>query len=260
MIWDHPWLLGFDAGKDGPPPYMPLGSCRFAVVRDISEEWITLVGTALTVIESRQRLADAWIPCLWDGDRLVGTCVLRNRHDDVSQISNTSVRNRHADWALETLKAPGYGTLLLYQTFTWLYARNPRFRLAYTWELSLPGLMAAWWRNWLWSATAIEYGWIWTAGCGFCGGYHRPIVMPVRIQESGWSATVIDSGLGDGWGYVQEYRGSPDWSVVAKNWRGLWMRAGQRPAGWSLSGEFVVVGSIRQGSLWPTAEIALGVD
>jgi hypothetical protein len=242
MIWDLPWLLDFDAGKTGPPPHMPLGSCRFAVVRDISEEWITLVGTALTVVEARQRLADAWIPCLWSDGRLVGTCVLRNNPKDVT------------NWALETLKAPGYGTLLLYQTFAWLYARNPRFRLAYVWELSLPGLVAAWWRGWLWSATAIEYGWIWTAGCGFCGGYHRPIVMPVYIQ----GATVIDSGLGDGWGYVQEYRGTPDWSVVGKKWRGLWMRASQRPEGWSWSGEFVVVGAIRQGSLWATPEIALG--
>ena len=242
MIWDHPWLINRMGGAAGPPPYMPLApGQRFAVVTDISEAWITLVGTAWTAAEARQRLVGAYIPCLWSGDDLVGTCVLRCRG---------------SSWILETLKAPGYGTVLLYRTFEWLYRRNPDFALAYTWELGLPGLTVAWWRGWLASATEIQYGWIWmTEGCGFCpSGYHRPHVLPVTID----GAIVSDSGLGDGWGYVLGYTGKPDWAVVAKRWRGLWMRASQRPVGWSWSGEFVVVGSIGSVRPWITSEIAPG--
>ena len=263
MIWDEPWtqIALQKGGTTIPPPRSPLPKGQeFRCVRCTSlplQEWADLVGTRWTTEELALRLEDAWIPCLYDKGALVATCVLRPRSDY---------------WILETLRArSGYGRTLIRAVIPWIYdtAGGP-FTMAYTWELSLVGLMGAWWRGWLGSATEIQYGWSWTAEegtCGFCPQGWEPLgprlALPALFQDGSSSAIVSDSGLGDGWGYVTMIRGSPDWSAIAKKggWRFLWYRGANGPAGFRWSGEFVVVGLLNQqgpvGPLeWCTAEIA----
>jgi hypothetical protein len=280
MIWDDPWIaVATDQGGEPrtfcttlPPPVpdLPLGvifQCvRVSDLIDLHawvnlQMWADLVRTRWTVAELRQRLQNAWIPCLSTADGLVGTCVLR------------PVGSK---WILETLKAQsGYGTLLMRSVMTWIWRHvGGPFVLAYTWELTAAQLVGAWWRGWLTSAASIQYGWVWRDGaCTFCPEQEawspigpRPVV-PLLVD----GAVVSDSGLGDGWGYVSSYTGTPDWTVVAKKggWRSLWMRSMVAPAPtWRWTGEFVVVGLLNQwtGSsdsltdevTWLTAEIASG--
>jgi len=264
MIWDDPWvLLAMQGGTTIPPPRTPLAGQRFVCVqvRDLDlVAWIDLVGTRWTPEEVAARLVGAWIPCLFaDGD-LVATCVLRPLPDK---------------WILETLRArKGYGTPLLRAVIPWLYAKAGPFTLGYTWELSAPGLCGAWLKGWLGSATTIQYGWAWSADCSFCPTGWSPIgerlVLPTLFQSDAGLAIVSDSGLGDGWGNVLAYRGSPSWDAIAKKggWKALWMRASRPPyrppyrdAEWIWTGEFVVVGLLNyRGESppdieWITAEI-----
>jgi hypothetical protein len=264
MIWDEPWTqVALQAGGTTiPPPRSVLALDQvFRCVRCTDprldlQAWADLVGTRWTTEELVPRLQDAWIPCLYEKETLVATCVLRSRPEY---------------WILETLRARhGFGRTLIREVIPWLYdAEGGPFTMAYTWELGLPGLLGAWWRGWLGSATAIQYGWTWTAGvedCGFCPGGWEPIgprlALPTLFQDGSGSAIVSDSGLGDGWGYSSMVRGSPDWPAIAKKggWRFLWYRGPVAPAGFVWTGEFVVVGLLnkrRDVSLeWSTAEIA----
>lgn len=216
----------------------------------ILQDWIALVGTRWLPEQILQRLVGAWIPCLFQGDELVATCVLR----PVSGL-----------WILETLRArKGFGTPFLRSMVVWLYKHTGPFSLGYTWELSLVGLLGAWSRGWLTSAVQIQYGWSWSPICGFCSkGHHEPrFIVPTVLTTERGTAVVSDSGLQDGWGHVQAYRGEPDWTQVAEEgrWRSLWMRASETPPGWTWTGEWVVVGILNQihGSYttkWSTAEI-----
>lgn len=211
--------------------------------------WIALVGTRWLPHQVLARLAGAWIPCLFQGDELVATCVLRP----------------NGLWILETLRArKGFGTPFLRSMVVWLYGYNGPFSLGYTWELSLVGLLGAWSRGWLTSAVQIQYGWSWSLTCGFCSkGLHEPrFIVPTVITTEKGVAVVSDSGLRDGWGHVQAYRGEPDWAQIASEarWTSLWMRASEKPPGWTWTGEWVVVGVLNQihGSYttkWITAEI-----
>jgi hypothetical protein len=271
MIWDDPWIaVATDQGGEPrtfcttlPPPVpdLPPGVIfRCVRVSDLIDlqawanlqAWADLVRTRWTVAELHQRLQNAWIPCLETADGLVGTCVLR------------PVGSK---WILETLKAqPGYGTLLMRSVMTWIWRHvGGPFVLAYTWELSAAQLVGAWWRGWLTSAAAIQYGWVWRdSACSFCPEQEvwtpigpRP-VLPLLVD----GAVVSDSGLGDGWGYVSSYTGTPDWTAVAKKggWRSLWMRSMVAPPGWRWTGEFVVVGLLNHwtgsgSSSWLTEEL-----
>lgn len=252
MIWDDPWTLVAmtPEGTRLPPPRTPLAGLRFVCeqVADLDLEiWNELVGSRWTPAELRQRLADAWIPCLFLGADLVATCVLRPKPDM---------------WILETLRSrKGYGTALMRAAIPWIYDFGGVFTLAYTWELSLPGLAGAWWRGWLGSATTLQYGWHWSADCGFCPQGWTPIGERITLPSLIGSAVVSDSGLGDGWGYVLAYTGEPDWAAVAKKggWRSLWMRATTAPKGWTWTGECIVVGFLNyagQSVDWITAEIS----
>jgi len=252
-----------------PPPQTPLApgqtfQCLHEKDLDLAI-WIDLVGTRWTETELRLRLVDAWIPCLYEHGDLVATCVLRVREHT---------------WILETLRAKksknGFGTALLRATIPWISVVDPAFTLAYTWELSLPGLAAAWWRGWLTSAAVLQYGYAWTAftassdpnNCDFCPAGWKPVdpstrlALPTLFQDGSGLAVVSDSGLGDGWGYVSVYSGEPSWSAIAAQggWRALWMRARSPPKDWSWTGEFIVVGFLNaRGSPrhdWVTAEIA----
>jgi hypothetical protein len=160
-------------------------------------------------------------------------------------------------------------------TWIWRFTGGP-FVLAYTWELTAAQLCFAWWRGWLASAAAIQYGWVFRSSqedgsCTFCPEQDvwKPVglrpVLPIEVD----GAIVSDSGLGDGWGYVSAFSGTPDWITVAKKggWRALWMRSLTAPTGWRWTGEFVVVGLLNHwtsteyddSSLrWLTAEIAGG--
>jgi hypothetical protein len=226
-------------------------------VRELDmEDWAELVGTRWTHEELFLRLQGAWIPCLFQGSDLVATCVLRHKRDK-------------GFWILETLRArKGFGTPLLRAVIPWLFdkAGGP-FSLGYTWELSLPGLIAAWIKGWLNSAVVIQYGWVFanSTECSFCPTSWAPLgprlTLPTLFQEDDSAAVVSDSGLGDGWGNVSVYRGAPDWPAIAKKggWRSLWMRASERPTGWAWTGEFIVVGFLnykRAPTEWVTAEVA----
>jgi hypothetical protein len=270
MIWDDPWIAAAtDQGGPVrrfcttlPPPVPDLSAglvfdCVGCDVLDLVA-WADLVRTRWTPAELRVRLQGAWIPCLWTRDGLVATCVLRPQG---------------SRWILETLKAQkGYGTPLMRSLMTWIWRRDGPFVLAYTWELTAAQLVGAWWRGWLASAAAFQYGWVWRTeetGCTFCPestGW-KPVgprpVLPVTVD----GAVVSDSGLGDGWGYVAQWQGTPDWSVVAKKggWRALWMRSLESPGpGWRWTGEFVVVGLLNHWGPppdrldWLTAEITSG--
>lgn len=282
MIWSDPWIaLATDKSGPGswcttlppPVPEMPAGTIfrcqRWSEVDAVA--WTALVGTRWSADALRQRLTDAWVPCLFAEGRLVGTCVLRSPRPNEGQPW----------WILETLKAnKGYGTLLMRATMTWIYRHNNGpFALAYTWELTGAQLLGAWWRGWLQSMVALEYGWGWSATTGLAGGAAKScgwcpskqtntspprFTLPTVFREGKSLAVVSDSGLGDGWGYVSAVRGTLDWSAIVAQggWQRLWMRSAVAPSdAWRWTGEFVVVGLLNwneptQNVSWTTAEIA----
>ena len=266
MIWDDPWVLcAMHGGTTIPPPPTPLAAgqrfiCVQAADLDL-QVWIDLVGTRWTVEELRLRLQGAWIPCLFLEEALVATCVLRPKD---------------GMWILETLRArKGFGTPLLRAVIPWLFHKHGGpYVLGYTWELSFPGLVGAWAKGWLSSATELQYGWAFSASaksnnCNFCPSRWEPIgprlALPTYFKDASGSAIVSDSGLGDGWGYVATWNGSPDWSAIAMRggWRALWVRSRAAPTkNWSWTGEFVVVGLLNFSGFkkprldWVTAEVA----
>ena len=263
MLWSDPWIEAATApgGTDLAPPVpeLPTGF-RFTCVQVSGlniNEWRNFIGSSLTDQQIAERIGDDWISCLHEGPRLIATCVLRARG---------------STWLLETLftreRGSGYGNLLVRSVMTWIWNRVGRFTLVYTWELSALGLAVAWWRGWLRSAVAIERGWILRDGpCGFCsdlsGGRFN---IPVFFRDGSGSAIVVDSGLGDGCGYVQAWRGSPPWELIMKrgSWSSLWCRGSVAPSGpWLWTGEFVVVGALNtSGSIqkeWVSAEISTSV-
>jgi hypothetical protein len=288
MIWSDPWidLAVQPEGTLLPPlPYEFREGERFlcVVAADMNDgdllSWATFVGTSWSLPALRARLSDAcWIARFFEGETLRSTCVFRRRS-----------LGRKSLWLLETLVARPQGRRgiapLLRAGLLWIWRTAGPFTLGYTWELSLLGLGVAWWRGWIRSAAAIEYGWVWSpagsgsgSGCSFCPGStavetKEPSSLPQLLRRDTWSVIVSDSGLSDGWGYVSLIQGEPDWSAVAAHggWRALWYRGTAAPAAsapsspaesrWRWSGECVVVGLLNHRSqqwptVWPTAEIA----
>ena len=259
MIWSDPWISLASGGTDIPPPVptLPDGvvfECVQAMHLNIVE-WRVFIGSRLSDQQLTERIGEDWIACLRVGEAPTATCVLRPRG---------------STWLLETLFVPvvargsGYGTLLTRSVMTWIWRRVGRFTLAYTWELSLPALVWAWWRGWLRSATSIERGWaLGRLPCGFCEG--GPVGgrfnTPMLFRDSSGAAVVLDSGIGDGVGYLQMWSGAPNWSAIMGRgmWTSLWCHASEPPAGtWRWTGEFVVVGSLNGAApkQWISAEIS----
>ena len=249
MIWGDDWTQVATQKSDGPqrfctllkPPRTKLpDGIQFRIVTEPTQDWLDLVGTRWSTEEAALRLTGSRVPCLFKGDELVATCVLRYQNDI---------------WILETLRArKGWGTPLIRAVIPWIWDQTAGpFIMGYTWELSLPALIGAWWRDWLRSAAEIQYGWSWlldSDDCNFCpNNAWEPLgprlAMPTYFHDISGSAVVSDSGLMDGWGHVLTVKGVPDWSAVAKKggWRRLWMRSAVSPGpGWSWTGEVVVVG------------------
>lgn len=280
MIWSDEWSIAatdwhadqeFNTTLPPPEPTLPTGVtfrcvrwATLAVSASVVREWVDLVGTEWAASELSARLADAWIPLLRDGEgRLVGTAVFR---------PNLGGAAKH--WLLETLRVArdqrgqGWGRLLMSAGRRWLWCQTGGpFVLAFVWELSAPGLVAAWWRGWMRAAVAVQRGWMFAvdgSGCGFCPAavaIDRPRhVMPSFIQTTDGAWAVVNDADG-GWGHVCVWRGDVDWSAVAKigGWRRLWARADVAPsAEWRWSGEFVVVAALngRPALEWTSAEIA----
>ena len=239
------------------PPELPAGLFfRCVHVEDMSGslllQWRTLVGTQWSLAALQERLAGAWIAMLVADGRQnpVATCVLRPRG------------SASAVWLLETFVArprgAGYGTLLSRHAIPWVWSQGCR-SLVYTWELGPVGIGVAWWRGWLRTAVAYEWGWVLrrddSKSCSFCPEILTANVsqftMPVLIRDErrGDSWTIVsDSGLGDGWGYVLMTSGPVDWPTVFQKggWRALWYRGTGAPqgAGWKWTGEIVVTGVI----------------
>jgi hypothetical protein len=263
MIWSDAWTIAATDWRQNsefnttlPPPHAtPPAGVRFDCMRWISfsalqqTEWIELVGTGWSATELTDKLKDAWIPLLFGpSDEMLGAAIFWPQP-------------KKGHWLLETLRirhgvrGRGLGGYLMAAGRRWLwdYGGGP-FVLAYTWELSGPGLVAAWWRGWLQSAVAIQRGWVFAvAGCGFCPD-PLGVPNPIRVARPQWIGTdheswaiVNDSGGADGWGHVCAWSGAVDWAAVAKKggWRRLWLRAASAPSSeWRWSGEFVVIAAL----------------
>jgi GNAT superfamily N-acetyltransferase len=284
MIWSDAWTIAatdwrpnstFNTTLPPPPIELPTGirfDClRFSALDAQQTEWIELVGTGWSAAELKEKLGSAWIPLLLGPTgEMLGTAIFWPRQG-----------GEQNHWLLETLRivqsqrGRGLGRLLMAAGRRWLWSYgceggggNP-FVLAYTWELSGPGLIAAWWRGWLRSAVTVQRGWVFAvAGCGFCPdptGLPNPLRSPLPrwLSTDGgetW-AIVNDSGGADGWGHVCMWSGAVDWISVAKKggWRRLWARADAAPSSeWRWSGEFVVVSALngRPTSLnWVSADL-----
>jgi len=85
--------------------------------------------------------------------------------------------------------------------------------------------------------------------------------MPTVLTGESWSATVSDSGLEDGWGYVLSFTGEPDWSAIAKKggWLSLWAYGPRPPGPWGFTSQVVVTGAVNYAGVppyWATAEVA----
>ena len=276
QIWDDPWIAVATArSAPGPTPWnttlpppasppLPAGlTFRCVTWPELTvaecESWLALVGTRWDLSVAGRRLKGAWIPLLVDlSGEPVATCVLRPR----GGAENV--------WLLETLRArSGRASILMRHLMTWVWRRTGPFVLGFTWELSLAELIAAWWRGWMVSASAIEHGWtlIREGDCSFCTGspvsWKKPrVLQPTLLQFHDAWCIVDDSGLCDTTGYVLAWSGDVPWDSVLTHgdWQKLWMRAVSRPTPkWRATGELIVVGYLNSAgampSRWITAEI-----
>jgi hypothetical protein len=259
-MWDHAWAhVASIEGTLLPPPIPILAEgYSFACYSEYParpQTWIALVGTRWSPTELVERLTGTWIPCLFFNGNLVATCVLRPL--------------RPNQWILETLvsRQKGSADPLIRSAFRFLWDHGGPFSLFFTWELSLLQLVGTWWKGWSKAIRAVRSTWVWTADC-FCHhtGLHvnnSRFVLPTVIQppDHSWSVTVSDSGLEDGWGYVLDFTGSPDWTAVAKRggWLSLWAYGSRPGSDWGFTSHVVVVGAVNYAGeppRWITPEIA----
>jgi hypothetical protein len=214
------------------------------------DEWKALVKTKWSRDDLYVRLKDATLACLYRDGIMIATCVLR------PQAGNW--------WILETFVSKetrrGNGNLLVRSVMTWIYNTYGPFILSYTWELNALQLSWAWYRGWLKSMVAIQYGWVYKQQAVA----KKTIIEPKWIDTSGGSACISLSGLDDGYAYVHRYERDPKWSDIAQTYGSLWMRSSQKPGSeWKWTGEFIVVGFLNCSKPdrkydWITAEIASG--
>lgn len=286
MLWSEPWLslAASASGTQIPPPRPPplsAGSCfrlMPAVPEGLTADWLTFVGSGLSVEAARRRVSEAgslvaWLDVSGPGPGSgSATCLLRPVSDSV--------------WRLEAFVARPRGVRLgelLLRHVMWHLWNSGGATLVFQWELvGVPALAGAWWRGWLSAAVAIERGWRWRRAaeqerCGFCPvtaawippeGPTSPAVdgrpVVVRDASAGWTVVVADSGLCDGWGHMLAFTdGMIDWTRVAAvgGWRELWYRGPSAPVGvgWTWTGEWVVLGRVGVGqpvqTRWLTAEL-----
>lgn len=255
MIWSDPWIdVATTKGIYAPfctliePPCPPLPPNLFLRCVDTPpSDWAEFIGTTWTSAELAERVAGAKILCLYSEKELVGTCVVRP-----TTIDNAPL------WILETLVARGYGAILMRQTMRYLWQLSGPFVLGYTWELTPFQFFGAWMKGWLRSAREYHFGWKWV---GQTKKQTRP-ALPITISTAKGSVIASDSGLRDGWGYIQSISGEPDWTEVAKKggWNKLWTHSFSPPSGWTWSGEIVVIGLLNycgtKSPHWITPEIA----
>jgi hypothetical protein len=255
MIWSEPWITGDAPVPPAPPPLPPGVAFQCLSITDPAMEamlirWKLLVGTHWSPAALRERLGGgAWIALLTDGaQNPIATCVFRPRG---------------GVWLLETLVARergrGWGRLLLRHAVPWAWDPHQGGcrSLVYIWELSPLAVIGAWWRGWLRTVVAYEWGWSLRAegACGFCPveqrGAHSegaPMPMCYRDPSNGSVAVISDTGLRDGWAYVLATRGAIDWQRLLQKggWQGLWYRGPSAPmtGDWKWTGETVVIGVI----------------
>ena len=267
MLWNDPWIEAATTRglRPGPfctliPPPRPVLHADYSFDCVAGEalnvgEWQEIVRSGWSDEIIRARLTAALVPCLRREGQLIATCVLRPQGGPL--------------WVMETFVArwrgSGYGGLLLRCFIDWMWRRFGPVTIGYTWELTTCQLLVAGLRGWLASAVSIQMGWTWTA-LEPTRSVTRP-TLPVWMSDKAGSAVVTDSGLGDGWGYVSAYRGSPSWDLIAKKggWQRLWFRGDSAPSDqWKWSGEFVVVAfmnsNVSRSSEWITAEITAEIS
>jgi hypothetical protein len=222
MLWSDPWVQIASAGKTRipvPTPRLPPG-VTFVMQNKVDEAWLGLIGDHIKT----NAVSGCLIPCLYQDDVLVATCIFRPHH-------------RPQIYALETLVARprghGYGGHLLHAAVHYM---GPNAGYVYVWELSLAGLIGSWLKGWLASMVRLEYGWI-------HAGNHKATKTPY-----------IESGLGDGYIYMFE----PDREILDVPQK-AWTAAKKCPGpGWSWTGEFVITGNLNLGEpvyRWFTQEI-----
>lgn len=174
MLWSDAWTEVAVQGGTRLPPPPPVHRDLTFVMKDrdsvdLNREWVPFVQTKMAVYN---RLANCLIPCLYKDSTLVGTLVFR--HIDTNR------------WAIETLVARpqrcGYGGYLIHAAIHALYERVGPHMLVYVWELRAPQLWLAYWKGWLKSMVAMEYGW---------------------ISEKGWLSSKTKPG--NGWRWTGEF-------------------------------------------------------
>jgi GNAT superfamily N-acetyltransferase len=259
MIWSDPWIevattpsIYRPLCTRLPPPPCRLPedvSFRVYTIQDrfdtekgdqtrLLAAWNTLVQSSWTPAQLQIRLHQARIACIFHKRSLLATCVLRPRsHEGIPFciLETLIVSPKHRN--------KGYGAMLMRSVLTWLWDTYGPCILGYIWELSLKEFVWAWWRGRLTSAVEIRYGWIWKNPRP-CTNTSMDASVPLRFhtKEGDRYVVISDSGLNDGWGYVQDCSGEIDWPAIAYRggWKGLW--SSTKTKEWKWSGEIVVIG------------------
>ena len=260
MIWSDPWIevattpsIYRPLCTRLPPPSFAMPDGILFRTYDMNErgskhlrflsKWNTLIQSSWTTEQLHARLQHAWIVCLEDRSTIVATCVLRPRSHEGAPfciLETLTVSPSH--------RRKGYGALLMRCVMRWLWDTYGPFILGYMWELSPAEFAWAWWRGWLRSVADIRLGWIWKSNASAASASaaaKEDTSLPLRFHAKDDRFVVIsDSGLGDGWGYIQDCSGDIDWSAIAKRggWRGMWSPVHIQTKEWKWSGEIVVVG------------------
>jgi hypothetical protein len=259
MLWTEPWLqlASSSEGTRIPPPRpcLPDGVVfrLRPALEGICADWLTFVGTALSVEAAMSRVGSGTLIAelvRQDDRERVATCVLRPLASATWNLETFVARPRGARWGEWLLRA-----------VMWELWFPHGATLVFQWELAgLPQLLGAWWRGWLASARAIEYGWRWRRAaeretCGFCPVTEAWLPPDGKAVGGIYTTTdglvsVADSGLCDGWGYVLTRFDDVkelDWSAIAAmgGWRELWYRGPKAPGpDWQWTGEWVVIGCV----------------
>lgn len=256
MIWSDPWIevattpsIYRPLCTRLPPPTFAMPAGILFRTYDMNQpenhtvlsKWNTLIQSSWTIEQLRARLQHAWIVCLEERSTIVATCVLRPRTHEGAPfciLETLTVSPSH--------RRKGYGALLMRCAMRWLWDTYGPFILGYMWELSPAEFAWAWWRGWLRSVAEIRLGWMWKkAAVAVAASADVDASLPLRFHAKDDRFVVIsDSGLGDGWGYIQDCSGDIDWSAIAKRggWKGMWSSVRIQTKEWTWSGEIVVVG------------------